>query len=234
MAVLLSRVDAGNLDNQRDYWNRIGPSKPFSHQANIGRLRDLLRPDSRILDFGCGYGRVLGQLYESGYTNLIGVDTAPAMVDAARLRFPGISFQQVVNPPNLAVADASVDAVLVFAVLTCVPSDHGQRSIMREIRRFLRPSGVLYISDLWLQTDIRNLQRYEQGHAKYGTYGVFDLPEGVTLRHHDRRWIETLTNGFERLALDEIEVQTMNGNVANGFQWLGLRGNSIVNGQSND
>jgi hypothetical protein len=44
------------------------------------------------------------------------------------------------------------------------------------------------ISDFWLQTDARNRVRW-LGVQKHGTYGVFDLPEGVTLRHHDPAWI---------------------------------------------
>ncbi len=59
-----------------------------------------------------GYGRVLGLLHVHGYTNLIGVDPAPAMVAAARERFPGISFQEFVQPPNLALTNESVDATL--------------------------------------------------------------------------------------------------------------------------
>jgi len=81
----------------------------------------------------------------------------------------------------------------------------------------------LYISDLWLQSDARNLERYNRDEPKYGTYGVFDLPEGVTVRHHDPTWIEILTTDFNRVALDDIDVLTMNGNPAKAFQWFGLR-----------
>ena len=54
-------------------------------------------------------------------------------------------------------------------------------------------------------------------------YGVFDLKEGVTVRHHDRSWIETLTQGYQLLALEEIAVQTMNGHPATAFQWIGRK-----------
>ena len=210
-------------DNQIHYWNRIGPSKPFGHPVNVERLAVLLRRDSRILDFGCGYGRALGLLHQHGYTRLIGVDPASSMISAARERFPHILFEELADAPRLAMSDASVDAVFLFAVLTCVPTDEGQRSIIQEISRVLHPGGLLYISDLWLQIDQRNIDRYEHGQAKYGKYGVFDLPEGVTLRHHDRGWIETLTSDYDLAAIDEIELQTMNGNTAQGFQWFGRK-----------
>ena len=211
-----------DLDHQLDYWNTEGPQKPFAHPLNLQRLGQWLSPDSRILDFGCGYGRSLGELSKAGYRNLIGFDFSPAMIAAARARFPEITFQET-QSSNIPLPDASVDGALLFSVLTCVPTDDGQRAIVRELRRVLTPGGLLYISDLWLQKDERNLARYARDEPKYGTYGVFDLPEGVTVRHHEPKWIETLTRDFETVALDDIEVVTMNGNPAKAFQWFGLK-----------
>jgi SAM-dependent methyltransferase len=212
-----------DLDHQIDYWNRMGPGKTFEHPINVERLSQYLSPPNRILDFGCGYGRVLGFLFDRGYRKLIGFDPAPAMIAMARDRFPEIEFEELSSPPHLPLADASVDAALLFSVLTCVPTDQGQRDIVAEVERVLRPGGLVYISDLWLQTDERNQERYERDAPKYGRHGVFDLPEGVTVRHHDPAWIDELTGGFQTLALDNINVVTMNGNPAEAFQWFGLK-----------
>ena len=209
-----------NLDHQFDYWNTEGTQKCFQHPVNL-EFCQRLPPDCRILDYGCGYGRCLGELFGAGFRDLIGFDFSPAMIAAARARFPEISFE-VVQSSTIPLPDTSVDVALLFSVLTCMPTDDGQRAIIGELRRVLRPGGLLYISDLWLQTDERNLARYARDEQKYGTYGVFDLPEGVTVRHHDPKWIETLTSDFETVALDDIEVVTMNGNPANAFQWFGL------------
>jgi SAM-dependent methyltransferase len=212
-----------DLDRQLDYWNRMGPGKSFGHPVNFERLKQWLSPGSRILDVGCGYGRALGLLFDRGYHNLIGCDLAPAMIALARERFPTLTFAELTSPPHLPLPDLSVDATLLFAVLTCVPTDQGQRAIVEEVGRVLRPGGLFYVSDLWLQTDERNRERYVRDEPKYGIFGVFDLPEGVTVRHHDPRWIDTLTRDFETLALDHINIQTMNGHPANGFQWFGLK-----------
>jgi len=217
-----------DLDNQLDYWNRIGPEKTFEHPVNVERLNQYLSPGSRIVDFGCGYGRALGVLFEQGYRDLIGFDPAAAMVVMARDRYPQIEFEELTAAPNLPLADAPVDATLLFSILTCVPTDEGQRTIVGEIERVLRPGGLLYISDLWLQTDERNLARYDRDEAKYGRYGVFDLPEGVTVRHHHPKWIEELTANFQTVALEDVDVRTMNGNPAKAFQWFGRKQTSSV------
>lgn len=208
--------------SQSDYWNRLGPTKPFSHPANLSRLAELVDLDRRILDFGCGYGRVMGLLHDHGYRNLVGVDPAPRMIAAARQRFPALTFLEV-NPTRLPLSDESVDAALLLTVLTCIPSDDEQRRVIREIGRVLRPDGLLYISDLWLQKDERNVDRYRRYQAQYGVYGTFELPEGVVLRHHTRQWIEQLTAQFALISVDEIVADTMNGHRAEAFQWFGRK-----------
>jgi SAM-dependent methyltransferase len=210
-------------DVQLEYWNTVGPTKSFTHPVNLKELSRWIGPGNRILDYGCGYGRALGILQSNGYGNLHGVDPAPAMIAAARSAFPGISFDVLEDFRSTGLPNASVDAALMFAVLTSAPSDDAQRAILSELSRVLRPGGVLYISDMWLQTGGRDLERYAVGHEKYGNYGVFDLPEGVTVRHHHRRWIEELTKDYQLLALDEIQVHTMNANAASAFQWLGRK-----------
>ena len=215
--------DTQGLDLQIDYWNQVGPTKPFAHPVNIERLGRWLSRTSRILDYGCGYGRALALLYANGYTDIIGVDPAPAMIDAARQSYPAISFEVLNDYQRVHLPDASVECVLLLSVLTCVPTNQGQRAIISEIRRVLQPSGVLYISDMFLQADPRNVERYVRDEKKYGIYGIFDLNEGVTVRHHTREWIETLTKDFELLELEEISVHTMNGHSANAFQWFGRK-----------
>jgi SAM-dependent methyltransferase len=207
----------------QDYWDQVGPTKTFSHPIDIDRLEARLKPDAAILDFGCGYGRVLTLLREHGYRNLFGVDPSPAMVAAARDRVPEMTIELMPNPPHVARPDASFDAVLIVSVLTCVPSDEEQEAMLREAHRLLRAGGLLWISDFWLQSDARNQARYELGAQTHGTYGVFDLPEGVTLRHHDLLWLEHLTRPFASVTLEHVDVTTMNGHTARGFRWLGTK-----------
>ena len=211
------------LDSQLDYWNRIGPTKTFAHPLNLEKLGQWVSPDSRILDYGCGYGRALGFLQSNGYWNLVGMDPAPAMIERACADHPRIAFSALNDFRNTGLPAGSIDAVLLFAVLTSVPRNEDQIAIVAEITRVLRPGGLLYISDMLLQTDLRNIARYERDEKKYGIYGVFDLNDGVTVRHHERAWIDSLLRNYEILAFDEIEAQTMNSHSAIVFQWFGCR-----------
>lgn len=210
-----------SFESQIAYWNHEGATKTFTHPVNMDWLQEYLTPEARILDCGCGYGRVAAMLSQQGY-QVIGVDSAAAMIEKALRLHPTLSFQQIA-PPNVPFDDSFFDAAVLFAVLTCIPSDDDQRAVVNELHRVVRPGGLLYISDYWLQADQRNRDRYTQYEGQYRTYGVFEVSEGVAVRHHSRQWIASLLGDWEQITASDIQVVTMNGNAALGFQWLGRR-----------
>jgi len=173
-----------------------------------------------ILDYGCGYGRTMALLEQQGFDSLAGVDTSPGMIARARTVHPDMHFAVLDAPPTLADPDASVDVVLLFAVLTCIPGDEAQRQLVREVGRVLRPGGLLYISDLLLQDDERNRDRYARFAERYGSYGVFETSDGAVCRHHPTDWFSSLLAGFETVDTRHITVGTMNGHESAGIQIL--------------
>ena len=208
--------------SQIRYWNRVAPQKSFSHPLRADWLTDYLPLSARIVDFGCGYGRTLLQLLEAGFTSCVGMDFSAGMLDRCRDEVPGALLVQN-DGHGLPLQAESADAVFLFAVLTCVPGDTEQLALMDEVWRVLRPNGLLYISDLLLNRDERNRARYEQCEARFGRYGVFELPEGVVVRHHSEEWIAEITRPFKQLEYEPITVTTMNGNSSSAFQYLGRK-----------
>ncbi|MBD0369984.1 MAG: methyltransferase domain-containing protein [Pyrinomonadaceae bacterium] len=206
--------------SQASYWDRVAREKRFSHPLRSDWLSKYLEPQALVLDYGCGYGRTLEDLRGAGYLNTVGVDFSKGMLARSRESLPHQSLI-LTDGHTLPFKDSSFHAVLLFATLTCIPADTAQRALVQEIKRVLRPKGLLYISDLLLNKDGRNRERYELFADMYGTYGIFELPEGVTVRHHSKEWIEELTAAFEQLEYEPFPVVTMNGNVSSAFQYLG-------------
>ena len=134
------------------------------------------------------------ELVERGYVNVLGIDSSPEMIRIAVERVPEAIFLTI-EGERLPCGDASVDAVLLFAVLTCIASDEAQTRLLGECKRILRPGGLLVVSDYPLQTDARNLRRYAEFEHELG-YGRFRLPDGAVLRHHSPEWLETLLDDF--------------------------------------
>jgi SAM-dependent methyltransferase len=208
-----------NLDSQLGYWDSTGAAKTFGHPLEPSWLEGVDR-GAHILDYGCGYGRLAGVLLGKGFKNVEGVDVAPRLVARARQQHPAARFTVLDRPPRLRHADGSVHVVLLFAVLTCVPRDTAQRELVAELRRVLRPGGLLYLSDLCLQDDQRNRLRYRQFAEVYGTYGVFETGDGAVCRHHTLGWLRGLLADFDPVATREIPVETMNGRPAVATQML--------------
>ena len=208
--------------NQQTYWNKVSETKTFTTLLETKIINEHLTPDSFIIDYGCGYGRTLNMLWQQGYKNSVGYDFSEGMIQRGRHTFPHLQLKVSENnkiPHN----DNSVDMVILFAVLTCIISDSRQASLMDEIFRVLKPGGTVYINDFLLNTDERNQNRYSTFDKKYGTYGVFELPEGAVLRHHNIKYIEKLTSNFLALKLSQITFKTMNGNLSNGLVYLGKK-----------
>lgn len=205
---------------QVGYWDSLADEKHFCHPLNTSWLTRYARPNTCILDYGCGYGRTLSELHTNGYRNLIGIDFAVQMLKRCRSQTPDVRLVQN-DGRSIPLQRYSVDLVLLFAVLTCIPQDEEQRNLLGEVSRVLRPGGLVYISDLLLNRDLRNLERYDRYAGQYGSYGVFKLPEGVIMRHHTRGWIEELTSSFCQGEFEAFEVTTMNRNKSAAFQYLG-------------
>jgi len=202
------------------YWDSVAGEKRFSHPLRIAWLTRHAGPAARILDFGCGHGRTLAELLLGGYKNVIGIDFSFRMLKCCRSQLPDVRLVQN-DGQTIPLQEHSVDLVLLFAVLTCMPLDQEQRDLLREISRVLRPGGLLYISDLLVNRDLRNLERYDRYAEEYGTYGIFELPDGVVVRHHQKEWIDELTGSFGQLEFEPFDVTTMNNNKSLAFQYLG-------------
>lgn len=205
---------------QKDYWDSVSETKKFTTPFQYEEFCRYIDTTSTILDVGCGYGRTLAELYQMGYYKLIGIDFAEGMILRGRRQFPYLDLRLkknvAINLPN-----HSADAVILFAVLTCIPNNDEQKELISEIRRVLKPNGILYVNDFLLNIDERNTTRYQKFQDKYGVYGIFELPEGAVCRHHSEEWIKELLSIFTTLRYEHLTFTTMNGHTSNGFYFIG-------------
>jgi len=217
---MTQRIQPGNLDAQIAYWDREGPSRTFSHPIDWASFEARVGRTARIVDVGCGTGRTLRELSDRGYAAIRGLDVSRAMVAKARALHPDLDVT-VAPPLAVPLPDASVDAVLLIAVLTCIVSDDGQRALVSEVRRVLAPGGLVVASDFPLQRDARNIERYARDAGRFGGYGTFALPDGAVVRHHQEGWFDDLFAAFEITCRRTLPVPTMNGNPSTIEQFFG-------------
>lgn len=207
---------------QRDYWESVSKTKQFTTPFQSKEFANYLNFNSVILDVGCGYGRTLDELHHLGYRHLIGMDFSKGMIERGKQQTPYLDLR-LKKDAQIDLPDSSVDAVILFAVLTCIKSDEEQKALISEISRVLKPEGILYANDFIINSDKRNQARYRCFEEKYGLYGVFELSEGAVLRHHSEEWVEELLDDFLTLKYEYLTFETMNGHTSNGFYFIGRK-----------
>jgi ubiquinone/menaquinone biosynthesis C-methylase UbiE len=101
-------------------------------------LASLPPPGRLTLDVGCGEGRVTRDLRALGH-DVVGVDVAPSMVEAAREADPDGQYV-LASAANMPFEDGAADLVIAFMSLMDMDDMPGG---LREIARVLEPGGSL-------------------------------------------------------------------------------------------
>lgn len=193
--------------------------KTFTTPFNIELFSQYVPRDARILDFGCGYGRTMLELAGAGYTNLTGIDFSQPLIERGKQENPELNLIAF-DGGTIPFDDNAFDAAIMLGVFTCIIETKGQAEALLELKRALVPGGFLAVNDFLLNRDKRNLDRYQDGHDKYGIYGIFDTKDSGTFRHHDRNHMEALFFDFETIDFEETVFETMHGHQSNGFSAL--------------
>lgn len=210
------------IQDQVKYWDELADEKEFPTPFFLEAIKKHVKKEMNILDVGCGYGRILNELHNNGFKNLKGVDFSEAMLERGMRLYPYLKFVKN-NGEKLPFTDNEFDVVLLIGVLTSNVTDIEQEILINEISRVLKKNGIIYISDFLLNYDTRNLKRYAKYEDKYGIYGVFELPEGLVLRHHTIEDVLKLTKNYKKLLLEKTVFKTMNSHVSNGFYYIGQK-----------
>lgn len=114
------------------------------HAANSGAFFELLPPArGRVLDLGCGEGRVARELKDRGY-DVTGIDVSPTLVELARGDDPDGDYR-VADAAELPFEDGSFELVVAFMSLQDM--DDAEAAI-REAARVLAPGGRLCLAIL--------------------------------------------------------------------------------------
>ncbi len=210
------------IHDQERYWDRVAEEKEFSTLFQFKEFEKHVLKEMNILDVGCGYGRILNELYNKGFNNLTGIDYSEGMVNRGLRLYSYLNLIKT-DGNTIPFPDNEFDAVILIAVLTSSYKDEEQVNLISETSRVLKDDGILYINDYLINNDQRNLKRYKKYKDKYRTYGVFELQEGAVFRHHDEKHIFKLTENYERLTFKKTVYDTMNGNKSKGFYYIGKK-----------
>jgi SAM-dependent methyltransferase len=104
------------------------------------------RAGLRLLDWGCGHGRVARHFIRNWpQARIIGADIDAENIAWCQANLAGGDFVTAPLWPPMAVPDQSFDAIFGLSVMTHLSAD-AQRAWLDEIHRLLKPGGVALIS----------------------------------------------------------------------------------------
>jgi SAM-dependent methyltransferase len=116
--------------------------------AGEARFMDaLVPPRSRILDAGCGTGRVAAELHRRGH-EVVGVDIDPELIAAAPVDHPGPIYLQAdlatLDLTALGQPDPFDAAVIAGNVMTYVAPDT-ETEVLRQVARHVTQEGPIVV-----------------------------------------------------------------------------------------
>jgi SAM-dependent methyltransferase len=119
---------------------------------------------TRVLDAGCGTGRVAIELARRGF-NVTGVDIDPTMLDSARRKAPELRWV-LADLATLALGE-QFDAVVLAGNVMLFVGPGNERIVLGHVARQLGPGGVL-VSGFGLDAGRYTLSDYDDDAAAAG------------------------------------------------------------------
>ncbi len=138
---------------------------------DLQELSKFIVPNSRVLDIGCGNGR-LYQLAEKNQAKFVGVDQSEKLIEFAIEKFPKAEF--VVSEMNfLPFKDNSFDLILAIASLHHIPSEEMRQKALEEMKRVITKKGTIILLNWNMFGD------WVQNKVQKGDYNEFEPGEFI-------------------------------------------------------
>jgi len=139
-------------------------------------VQKYIKPGNKILDLGCGNGRLLKSLEKTQNFSYVGLDNCSALIKKAQSSFlssqaPFLSFPQALSCPNGKLkresrnvfficgnildlsqfTDNKFDVVFMVASFHHIPNKKLREKLLQDIKRILKPGGFLIMTNwnLW-------------------------------------------------------------------------------------
>lgn len=154
-------------------------------EAVLRRLRP--RPGERILDAGCGIGRLTRQLLRAG-ADVVALDFAHARLRHLRAQAPrgrlALAQADLTRLPLSPMA--AFDAIVCTQVLEHLPTPEARQALLAAFRSRLRPGGRLLLTVYNYSAPWR-----QRGEPKQGIH-----PSGIFYHAYDARELAAELSGF--------------------------------------
>lgn len=165
-----SRWQQSDVPRGQDYdarWKRLAESGAGVHgEADL--IESLLRESggNRVLDAGCGTGRVAIELAARGFS-VVGLDLDPTMLETARAKAPELTWIEADLADAGSHLDGTFDMVALPGNVMIFVERGTEGRVVDELAALLAPDGLL-VAGFQLRTGRLTVDRYDELTAAAG------------------------------------------------------------------
>jgi len=200
-----------NINKQ--YWSTVEPGEILAGYCFPGEeLTKFLTTKSKVLDVGCGNGKISEYLYKENYV-VTGIDINKKALNENRKRNSNIIFIEADITEELPFADSSFDAITVPYVFVSIIDVEKAQKAANELIRVLKIGGFLWICEATYSKDYN--KRYKAGKEITGLDNVApsffkngNNQEKIKrfIRHYSNKEMDTLFQSLNKLSSKQIAV----------------------------
>jgi SAM-dependent methyltransferase len=153
--------DAPRGDDYDARWRSLAATGQNVHgEADL--VETLLRESggTRVLDAGCGTGRVTIELAARGFT-VLGVDLDAEMLQTARAKKPGLAWVEADLADLASAVDAEFDLALLAGNVAIFLTPGTEGAVLRSVSERLLPGGLL-VSGFSIRPNRLSLNHYDE------------------------------------------------------------------------
>ncbi|HOW60814.1 MAG TPA: class I SAM-dependent methyltransferase [Candidatus Moranbacteria bacterium] len=132
-------------------------------------IADYAKEGEKVLDFGCGNGRLL-ELFFNKKIDYLGIDISEKLINTAKEKYPNKAnnFQKISNSDSLSLPSESFNIIFSIAVFHHFPSKKYREDVAKELYRIIKKEGYIIITtwNLWQKKYIKNIFKNWLGKLK--------------------------------------------------------------------
>lgn len=168
----------------------------------------------KVLDLGCGYGRMLKYLFERGYKNLTGVDFSKKLIKRAQKHFPYAKY--LLSDILSYSPSGKYNFVLACGILEYFIDPVSRKKLILKIDSLVDKNGLIYLTSF-----LRNKKYapyYQKAFSNGENWGTIITKDGLKLFHASLQEIDNL---FKRRFVKKLsrkkQFLTWSGQKTNGY-----------------
>ena len=184
---------------QENYWKVVGPNSKEEYESGANssftRLKEMgVQPESKILDVGCGTGRITSKLidYLSDEGLYYGTDITPEPINFCKQRYLRKNFKFIQNTwETIPIKNQKFDFIIFHSVFTHIYPDEIQ-TYLKECTRFLQKTSMI-LADIFITVKTKD-HLGDRGKIEYNEQYFINLVKNNNLkicevlpRHSDDR-----------------------------------------------